>query len=164
VRARPGAGLERALEDAVEHRARHAARERVGVGVLHLAGDLDLADHLGFESGDDGEEMLDRLEARHGTEMLVEDRGRRARRPDEGAAHMEGGGFVADAVGFEPVARGEQHRLGEPRLARGGVEGLGAAGGHGEGRAFIEAGGAMGGAERHEIADAFAHRAAGSER
>ena len=50
------------------------------------------------------------------------------------------------------------------RLARGGIEGLGAAGGHGEGRALIEAGGAMGGAERHEIADAFAHRAAGSER
>ena len=82
------------------------------------------------------------------------------------AARMirEGGGFVADAVRFEPVARGEQHRFGETRLTRRGIEGLGAAGGHGEGRALIEAGGAMGGAERHEIADAFAHRAAGSER
>jgi len=108
--------------------------------------------------------MLDGLEAGHGTEMLVEDRGRRARRLDERAAHMEGGGFVADAVGFEPVARGEQHRFGETRFARGGIEGLGASGGHGEGRALIEAGGAMGGAERHEITDAFAHRAAGSER
>ena len=46
VGARPGASLEGALEDAVEYRAGHAASERIGVGILDLAGNLDLADHL----------------------------------------------------------------------------------------------------------------------
>jgi hypothetical protein len=136
----------------------------VCVGVLHLAGDLDLADHLGFETGDDGEEMLDRFEAGHGTEMLVEHGGRRARRLDERAAHMERGGFVADAIGLETIAGGEQDGFGEAGFAGRGVECLGAAGRDGERGAFVESGGAMGGAQRHEVAGAFAHRAEGSER
>ena len=164
MRARPGPGLERALEDAVEYGTRHAAGERVGVGVLDLTRDLDLAHHLRFESGDDGEEVLDGLKAGHGTKMLIEDRRRRTGGLDEGAAHMERGGFVADAVSFETVAGGEEHRLGETSLARGGIESLGASGRHGERRPLVETGGAMGGAERHEVADAFAHRAPGSER
>ena len=164
MRARPGAGLEGTLEDAVQHGTRHAARERIGIGVLDLTRDLDLAHHLRFEARDDGEEMLDGLEAGHGTEMLIKDRGRRTGGLDERAAHVERGGFVADAVSFETVAGGQEHRLGETGLARGGIESLGASGGHGERRPLVETGGAMGGAERHEVADAFAHRAPGSER
>ena len=46
--AGPSARLEGALEDAIQHRARHAARERIGVRILRLPRDFGFADHLGI--------------------------------------------------------------------------------------------------------------------
>ena len=52
-------GLEGFLENPVEHRSRGAPRLRRGVGVLHLAEDFRLADHLRVDAGGDLEEVLD---------------------------------------------------------------------------------------------------------
>jgi len=56
-------GLERLLENAVEHRAGRAARLRVRIRLLHLAEDLGLAEHLRVEPGGDLQQMLHRLAA-----------------------------------------------------------------------------------------------------
>jgi hypothetical protein len=64
---------------------------------------------------------------------------------------VQGGGFVADGVGLEPVAGGEEHRLGETTFAGRRVEGLDAGGRHGEGRArSSRSGGAVRRAERDQ--------------
>ena len=51
--------LEGFLEKPVEHRSRGAPRLRRGVGVLHLAEDFRLADHLRINARGDLEEVLD---------------------------------------------------------------------------------------------------------
>ena len=61
--ASPSARLEGALEDTIQHRARHPARKRISVSVLGLPRDFGFADHLGIQTGDDREQMLDGLKA-----------------------------------------------------------------------------------------------------
>jgi len=143
---RPRAGLERALEDAVEHRARHAARERIGVGVLGLTRAFGLADHLGIQARDDREQMLDGLQAGDRAKVPVEFGGRDAGRLDQRRARMQGDGFIADRIGFEPVARREQDHLREAGRAGRAIEGLHPRRRNAERRARIETGRVVGGA------------------
>jgi hypothetical protein len=96
--------------------------------------------------------------------MLVERNRGRTCSLEQGAAQVKGSGFVADGVRFEAVAGRKQHRFGEARFARGRIKDFGSTSRHRKRGALIEAGGAMRGAERHQIADAFAHRDEGSER
>ena len=54
--------------------------------------------------------------------------------------------------------------IAQARLASGGVERLGSAGRHREGRALVQSGRAMRGAQRHQGGGAVAHRAVARER
>ena len=93
-----------ALKDAVEHRASHASRQRVGVGILNLSGDFDFTDHLGLQTRDDREKMFDGLQPRNRAQMLVQHGRRRARRLKQRATHMQSSGFIADSVSLETIA------------------------------------------------------------
>ena len=67
----PSARLESALENAVQHRARHTAGERISVSVLGLACDFGFANHLRIQTGDDREQVLDGLKARNRAQVPI---------------------------------------------------------------------------------------------
>ena len=93
--------------------------------------------------------MFDRLQSWHRTKMLIECGRRCAGSLEERATDMKCGGFVADGICLETIAGRQQDRFGEAGFTRGRVKYFGTSGRNRERRAFIEAGGAMRGAERH---------------
>ncbi len=122
VRAHVLGRLERLLEDPVEHRAGGAARLGGGVGLLHLAEDLVLADELRVEAARDLEEVQRGVPAREPDPDLLE-LGQLEMLPRAvGGLHGVGRRLVgADAVELDPVARGQYRDLAEPRHARPGL-------------------------------------------
>ena len=145
-------GLKRFLENPVEHGAGGFALEGGGVGVLHLAEDFGLAEHLGVEAGGDFEEVLHggaagEAEAAGGELGGLESLARAERGLDAG----DGFRVVGHAVEFDAVAGVEDGEFAQ--AGEGGELGLEGGGGGGVQREFFahrERGAVVGGAEEEK--------------
>ena len=149
-------GLEGFLEDPVEHRSRGAPRLRRGVGVLHLAEDFRLADHLRVDAGGDLEKVLDggavvQLEP----DLFEHARVHLVQRAQGGLQAGHRLGLRGDAVDLDAIA-GVEHR----ELIQAGerlqfpVQGVELAAGQRQFLAQLERGGLVAGAEEKEGGDA----------
>ncbi len=155
----PFGGLETFLEDAVEDGAGGAAAGGVGVGVLDLAEDFGLADHLGIEAGGDVEDMGDDLLTLFPEDELGEFGGVEEVEAGKvfeelGAERGDFGGVSGDAVEFDAVAGVEDEGFGEVEAvgaAEEVVNGVEPGRGDGEALAHGEGGSAVGAAEEEEL-------------
>ena len=113
------AGGERGVEQAVEERAGRVLIGRRGVGLLHLAEDLRLADDQRIEPGGDAEQVAGGVGLGAGVDVRAQIVGRHRARRREEAGHrlvavLEA---VAGRVQLGAVAGREQHHLAERRIA-----------------------------------------------